>query len=838
MRRAAILLVLTAITGVGVWQFLRGLHPATTTADPWRMLPGGTRAILALPDASEAWERWSEGCMLGHALKSMPELQAIDRMATALGPAREELNGTTVIAAWADGDDGTGQVVVIAVPPPATRLALLPMLGIRPGTTALTAEGCPSGWHMVEYAGVLLFGTDVEQLNALAERGEGVGDSLLTEARGTLGANTTAHLLLRTGARTAWPSSEPWRELFQSLPDGDGWIALDLEPRAEGLIAGGVQLGRQQAAGKAQADPLPALRLLPALATSFEQQVMPMDSNSVEWHDGTPVRAKGIGPRGAMAWTLLHTEDPLGAATVMGELARTDAARREYRGKLLLRIDGLADLAALPGDSAPWCVLNDDWCLLASDSVAARIAVDAWLDGTTLADHLGIATELGGLATPAERTWWRYLGADTAARPASLHELGSLLVQQVRTGSGRSFLSAALLPGHKDRDSAPSRATAAPAGGAIKGATPLRLQAVRNHVNGARELLVQDAGHTLRLRTADGRELWQAQLDGALIGPVLQVDRYGNGKLQLLALTAGSLYLIDRNGRAVEGFPVAMPAPASGEAACYDYDADGALRILIPLSDGRLLNLGASGRAVDGWAPPRATAAITSAAHHLRLRGKDHLVIGDAGGTLHHLDRRGTVRSRPALRLPEGAAIITLVPGRSDVLHVIWRTAEGRIEEAALDGRPRVLAAGAVAAGCAMAGRYAQPWWATADSLFVRGPDGAVKGVAAPVTVVAASMLVLANKPWWAVRTAEGPWLLLDDRGRQLAASKATAAPAVLTDLDADDRADLLVLSEGAAPEAVRPPPAQRPAAPARQRAPANGGKAGRPDGRNGTKKR
>jgi hypothetical protein len=33
---------------------------------------------------------------------------------------------------------------------------------------------------------------------------------------------------------------------------------------------------------------------------------------------------------------------------------------------------------------------------------------------------------------------------------------------------------------------------------------------------------------------------------------------------------------------------------------------------------------------VTGWAAPQAAATITSAVHHLRVRGKDHLVYADA----------------------------------------------------------------------------------------------------------------------------------------------------------------------------------------------------------------
>ncbi|HMQ74487.1 MAG TPA: hypothetical protein PKE21_05485 [Flavobacteriales bacterium] len=823
MRRAVILLVLLGLTGFGAWQLLRGLRPATPATDPWRLLPEGTCAVLALPDASAAWERWSHGSVLGTALKDQPALNALERMSTALAPVRERLAGSPVLAAWGDGADGTGEVVVIATMTPVARDAWMSALAERTaaGTpVALAGEGMPTGWHMLEHHGLLLFGPDADRLRALAARGArtAASDSLLQEARTTLGAHATAHLLLRTGTVPAWAKAAPWRALFSALPTDGGWLALDLEPRAEGLIAGGVLVPAPSSDGAAAVDPLPALRVLPGQVRWFEQVSLPDDSSVITWHDASIVRARASGPNGPLQWTVLRADDPMDAALAVGDLAAGQAPRREHRGKLMMQVEGLRELAALPGDSAPWCVLHEHWCLLASDSMAARLAVDALVDGHTLGNDLAVAAELAELAAPAQGTWWCDLGAGGPAlqrpvgdslgelRPWS--ELGTLFVQRMRTTGGKAYLSIALRAGRIRPQATPAMRPEA-GGPSTMDQGIAHVQAVRNHVNGTQELLVQDHAGLLSLRTPGGRVLWQVPLDGPLLGPALQVDRYHNGKLQVLALTARTLYLIDRNGRAVDGFPVKLAAAASAPVACYDYDGDGQLRILVPMSDGRVLNLAADGRPVKGWEAAQASTAIASSVHHLRVRGKDHLLYADASGTVHHLDRRGVRRSTPRLKLPEAARPVAVLPATGDAVTVVWITSDGVVQEATLDGTPRAVARIATAIGQAMDGKVRSVWWSTADSLFVRDAGGRVKGVAAPGDVEGARTVRSGDRLWWAVRRKGGPWSLVDERGRAVAEATAEG-PAVLTDLEPDGRPDLVVLPASGAPEVVRPASTER----------------------------
>lgn len=68
----------------------------------------------------------------------------------------------------------------------------------------------------------------------------------------------------------------------------------------------------------------------------------------------------------------------------------------------------------------------------------------------------------------------------------------------------------------------------------------------------------------MRLRYMDARMkgVWAIPFETPIGGYVEQVDLYGNGKLQMLFLSGRKMYLLDRVGRFVYGYPVKLPKEA------------------------------------------------------------------------------------------------------------------------------------------------------------------------------------------------------------------------------------------------------------------------------------
>ena len=113
-------------------------------------------------------------------------------------------------------------------------------------------------------------------------------------------------------------------------------------------------------------------------------------------------------------------------------------------------------------------------------------------------------------------------------------------------------------------------------------------QLVQNHNTGETEVFVQDMANNAYLLNNVGRILWKVKLHEPIISPVYQIDIYRNGKLQMLFNTRNYLYVIDRLGKFVSQFPVALKSPAVGSVALFDYDNNRQYRMMIACEDRKI----------------------------------------------------------------------------------------------------------------------------------------------------------------------------------------------------------------------------------------------------------
>ncbi|QHT67188.1 DUF3352 domain-containing protein [Rhodocytophaga rosea] len=165
---------------------------------------------------------------------------------------------------------------------------------------------------------------------------------------------------------------------------------------------------------------------------------------------------------------------------------------------------------------------------------------------------------------------------------------------------------------------------------------------VRNHANGSREMMVQDAAQHLYLIDAKGKTVWKKQLESAIISAVSQVDYYKNNKLQYLLATSSQIHLIDRNGNTLENFPIQLPQAARLHTlALFDYDNSRDYRILVSDIQGNLYLYNTKGTLLEGWNPLRLGYRLNGPATHIRIRGKDYIMALQADGILYVFNRKG-----------------------------------------------------------------------------------------------------------------------------------------------------------------------------------------------------
>ena len=554
-------------------------------------------------------------------------------------------------------------------------------------------------------------------------------DPILADALGTLGAGSDAHVLVHT-ARARRLLHTWWRpDVVDELDLPVGWAALDLRSRPDALLMSGLLLPEEEhallTAMAAQGTGRHLLgRMLPATVAHLDVQhitapvmwleqrrgLSPADQEGAAtdlfgWVQGDMALAWAPGDalRPAMRWALFGTADPDDARDALARLCGdTPCDTLRYRDVRLTRMGHAGLLERTLGTAyapfeRPWWTTLGEVVLMSDDPATLRASIDVWNDGRSLAEDARATQWSERMGNEAGRLLWcdvarsRDLLAQ-GMKPAAAQritaqgppwsELGGLTLQLDPGPRGRHHLLLGLQHAPLEMQRTDVLWTT-PLDAAVKH----RPWIVVNHNTNGREVLLQDERHRLHLLGSNGKLLWTRQLDGAVLGGVQQVDRFRNGKLQLVFNTAEMLYLVDRNGKDVGGFPVALKGGASAPVAVMDYDQERDYRLLVPMQDGRLLNFSGDGLAVKGWEAPRMDAAATAAAEHLRIRNKDYLLVVDGQGRIHLLDRRGAVRANSTLVVDAGARVLHLMAGNElERTVLVWSAPDGALRQGTLAG--------------------------------------------------------------------------------------------------------------------------------------------------------
>jgi hypothetical protein len=180
----------------------------------------------------------------------------------------------------------------------------------------------------------------------------------------------------------------------------------------------------------------------------------------------------------------------------------------------------------------------------------------------------------------------------------------------------------------------------------LEGGLSMKPQIVKSHLSSNNEVLLQDNANNLMLISESGKILWKKKLSGKILGEIHQVDIFKNNKYQFLFNTREYLYLIDRNGKDVDAYPIKLKSPATNGMAVFDYDKDRNYRILIACENKGVFLLNTSGGKVDGWVFGQTESEVTLPAEHFVANNKDYIVFADKTKT-YIVNRRGETRFTP-----------------------------------------------------------------------------------------------------------------------------------------------------------------------------------------------
>ncbi len=162
-----------------------------------------------------------------------------------------------------------------------------------------------------------------------------------------------------------------------------------------------------------------------------------------------------------------------------------------------------------------------------------------------------------------------------------------------------------------------------------------------NYVTKEPEIITQDNKHNLYLINKDGNIIWRKKLDSKIVGKVVQVDLYKNGRLQYAFVTEDSFIILDKNGNIVKNIKHKKREKIIG-LSVFDYDKNKNYRFLI-CYENDIKMLDSNMKKVEGFSTKNIKSEMTSLPKHFRIGSKDFLIINTKNKIL-ILDRRGNIR--------------------------------------------------------------------------------------------------------------------------------------------------------------------------------------------------
>lgn len=165
---------------------------------------------------------------------------------------------------------------------------------------------------------------------------------------------------------------------------------------------------------------------------------------------------------------------------------------------------------------------------------------------------------------------------------------------------------------------------------------------LKTHAHQNFNMILQDSTHTLYYLDPNQNALWTETLDGQLNDHIYVIDFYKNGKLQYLMATSKSVYILDRTGKPIPGYPKQLSGSSSIEQLnLIDYNRSRNYRISVSDSEGNVFLTDKELNPLDGWKPKALTRAALMPMEHARLGRRDIMISVQENGIINVLNRRG-----------------------------------------------------------------------------------------------------------------------------------------------------------------------------------------------------
>ncbi len=157
---------------------------------------------------------------------------------------------------------------------------------------------------------------------------------------------------------------------------------------------------------------------------------------------------------------------------------------------------------------------------------------------------------------------------------------------------------------------------------------------VMNSGTGKPNVFYQNSHGSLCLQEEGGKGLWGVPFDGKLCGTAQNVDYFANGKLQILFGSGSRIYMIDRLGRFVGGFPVDLGKEILIGPDVYDFNGTNAYNIMVLHKDNTIEMYNLKGKRPSSWKTINAPETIKALPERIVVGGNNFWVVRTAIQTL------------------------------------------------------------------------------------------------------------------------------------------------------------------------------------------------------------
>lgn len=358
-------------------------------------------------------------------------------------------------------------------------------------------------------------------------------------------------------------------------------------------------------------------------------------------------------------FALLKTNDAKAAETALLDFSKTSGAAEpvDFQMFKIYKINGTAVSELLGmGQSLPdpFVSVLGEYVLFSNSAAGIERWLGKYIAGQTFSKDVPLLQSLRTLPTEAQGFFyfesgaaWQQLSqffddrqlAKLGGNPLRFHHLAATMSH----GRGNLCELTVAIPGkaRQQQEDQPANILWRASLGSPAATAPFIFQ---NPRSGEMEVLVQDERHRLHLISRSGRKLWQRELGEPILSDFFQIDLYNNGEGQFVFSTAGGIFVIDRQGSDVAGFPLKLQVPASNGVTVIDFFQGHDYQFFIACENGNAYGFDEKGSPVEGWRPKEGIGQVRHPLVHFQAKGMDFMILLDEAGTMQVFQKNGADR--------------------------------------------------------------------------------------------------------------------------------------------------------------------------------------------------